>query len=94
LIAMWNYAGSAQAFAFHGRLAPTERRRPLRVLERMAQHPPSGEPSEIVDEAGRALLTWRDEGFESLFWVDHAARELRIVEVEWSRRAWHRPPTD
>ena len=83
---MWNYAGSAQAFAFHGRLGPNERRRLLRVLDRMAQHPPPGEPSGLVDEAGRALLTWRDDGFEVLFWVDHAVRELRIVEVEWSRQ--------
>ena len=83
---MWAYAGSAQAFAFHGRLGPTERRRLLRVLDRLAQHPPAGEPSGVVDDAGRALLTWRDEGFEILFWVDHAARELRIVEVEWSRQ--------
>ena len=83
---MWAYAGSAQAFAFHGRLGPNERRSLLRVLDRMAQHPPAGEPSGLGDEVGRALLTWRDEGFEILFWVDHAARELRIVEVEWSRQ--------
>ena len=82
---MWSYAGSAQAFAFHGRLGPRERKRLLRVLDRMAQHPPIGEPSGLQDEAGRALRMWRDQGFEILFWQDHAVKELRIVEIEFFR---------
>jgi hypothetical protein len=48
--------------------------------------PASGRAVRVVDDAGRALLTGRDEGFEILFWVDHAARERRMVEVEWSRQ--------
>jgi hypothetical protein len=82
---MWNYAGSAQAFAFYGRLRPNDRRRLLRALDRMAQQPPLGDPSGVTDEAGRALLLWSDDGFEILFWQDHAAREPRIVEIEWRR---------
>jgi hypothetical protein len=82
---MWSYAGSAQAFAFHGRLGPNDRQRLLRVLDRMAQNPPTGEPSGLHDETGRVLLTWRDEGFEILFWQDHGTRELRIVEIEIAR---------
>ncbi len=65
---MWTYAGSAQAFAFYGRLRPRERQRLLQVR----------------DEAGRDLFAWRADGFEILFWPDHAVRELRIVEVEWA----------
>ena len=80
---MGSYAGSAQAFAFYGRLGPAERKRLLHVLDRMAQFPPNGEPSGLGDGSGRALFTWREEGFEILFWQDHAARELRIVEIEW-----------
>jgi hypothetical protein len=30
------------------------------------------------------LLVWRDEGIEILFWLDQAARELRVVEIDWS----------
>jgi len=82
---MWSYAGSAQAFAFHGRLGLGDRQRLLRVLDRMAQHLPAGEPSGLHDETGRALLMWRDEGFEILFWRDHGIRELRIVEIERTR---------
>jgi hypothetical protein len=51
----------------------------------MAQSPPVGTPSGLNDETGRVLFTWREEGFEILFWHDHAARELRIVEIEWRR---------
>ena len=81
---MWNYAGSAQAFAFFGRLGPVDRRRLLRVLDQMAAHPPAGERSGLKDEAGRELLVWRDEGIEILFWLDQAAKELRVVEIDWS----------
>ena len=82
---MHSYTGSAQAFAFHGRLGPRERRRLLMALDRMTAQPPTGEPSDIRDEAGRELRIWRDDGFEFLFWIDHGARELRIVEIDFVR---------
>jgi hypothetical protein len=82
---MWSYAGSAQAFAFHGRLAPRERKRLLAVLNRMAEHPPLNVRAELRDEAGRELGVWRDDGFEILFWADHFARELRIVEIDFAK---------
>ncbi|MEY2880739.1 MAG: hypothetical protein RLZZ15_3119 [Verrucomicrobiota bacterium] len=52
----------------------------------MAAHPPAGEPAGLSDDAGRALRLWRDDGFEFLFWPDHAVKELRIVEIEFVRR--------
>jgi hypothetical protein len=79
---MWTYAGSAQAFAFYGRLGVRERQQLLRVLDEMTRRPPEGLRSELRDDTGRDLLIWRAEGFELLFWADHAARELRIVEIE------------
>jgi hypothetical protein len=56
------------------------------MLDRMASHPPSDAPAAFADQAGRLLQSYRDGEFEVLFWVDHAARELRIVEVELIRR--------
>ncbi len=81
---MWSYTGSAQAFAFHGRLGPPDRKKLLRAMDRMAQHPSRGEPAGIKDEAGRELRRWRDDGFEFLFWPDHAVKELRILEIEFA----------
>ena len=52
------------------------------VLDEMARHRPEGLKAELRDDAGRDLLAWRAEGFEILFWPDHAARELRVVEIE------------
>lgn len=83
---MWTYAGSAQAFAFHGRLGPRDRKKLLHTLDRMADHTPAGESSGVKDEAGRELRVWRADGFEVLFWPDHAVKELRIVEIEFVRR--------
>jgi len=74
---MWNYAGSAQAFAFLGRLGPRDRQRLLDALHRMALHPPLDLTPEVRDETGRELFAWRAEEFEILFWPDHAVRELR-----------------
>jgi hypothetical protein len=82
---MWTYAAGAQAFAFQIRLSTNERKKLLRALDRMAQHPPPGEPAGFKDDAGRDMRVWRDDGFEFLFWPDHAARELRIVEIEFVR---------
>lgn len=78
---MWSYTGSAQAFAFHGRLRPQERKKLLRALDRMAEPPPMGQPAGLHDDAGRELRIWRDDGFEFLFCSDHLVRELRIVEI-------------
>lgn len=82
---MWSYAGSAQAFAFHGRLGPRDRKKLLRALDRMAEYPPAGQLAGLKDDAGRDLRTWRDDGFEFLFWPDHAVKELRIVEIDFVR---------
>lgn len=51
----------------------------------MAAQPPAGQLAGIKDEAGRELSLWRDDGFEFLFWPDHAVKELRIVEIEFCR---------
>ena len=83
---MWSYTGSAQAFAFHGRLPTQGRKRLLRALNRMAENPPAGQPAGLKDEAGRDLRTWRAEEFEFLFWLNHAMRELCMVEIEFVRR--------
>lgn len=51
----------------------------------MAEHPPLDAPTAFVDLTGRTQRLWRDGEFEILFWADHAIRELRIAEVDFTR---------
>lgn len=57
-------------------------RKALSLARDLAAHPLVRSDYTLVDENGRTIEHLLIEEFVFGYWIDHAARELRIVDVE------------
>jgi len=77
----WNYLlnGGAVEFLFDRR--PIDRRRAVIAIKRILNNPAIKIDAFFYDEAGRKISVVYLSGFRIAFWVDHFAKELRVVDV-------------
>lgn len=73
---------SADAAEFLTRLPRRRQAKLLRLAQRLADHPFVRPDYSISDESGRDIDHLLVEDFVFAYWLDHAVRELRIVEIE------------
>lgn len=73
---------SADAAEFLPRLSRRRQLKLIRLAQRLAEQPFVRPDYSIADEGGRELDHLLVEDFVFSYWLDHAARELRIVEIE------------
>ncbi len=76
---VWKCVVDDRAVAFLLGLPPPESTRLMDALDHLARNPtrPAGEFGK--DSAGRTLQAFTVDQFEVVFWVDHFAREVRVV---------------
>jgi hypothetical protein len=62
----------------------SQRRQPklLGLVQRLAEHPHVRPDYSIPDESGRSIDHLLVEDFVLSYWLDHAVKELRIVEID------------
>ena len=54
----------------------------MRLARQLAEHPFIRSDYALADESGRMIEHLLLEDFVFSYWIDHAVRELRIVEIE------------
>ena len=64
-----------------GQLSKRKERRALQLARAFADHPFVRSDYSLPDESGRTIEYLLIEEFVFGYWLDHAARELRIVEI-------------
>ncbi len=64
-----------------GQLSKRKERKALQLVREFAAHPFIRSDYSLVDENGRTIEYLLIEEFVFGYWLDHALRELRIVEI-------------
>ena len=72
---------SLEAVAFVVALPKRKQRRVLDLADQIARHPFKIGDYAMVDSTGRTVENLLLEGYLFSYWVDHAAREVRISEI-------------
>lgn len=73
---------AAEAAEFLAQLPKPRQRRALRLAQTLAANPFVRSDYAIADESGREQQHLLIEDFVFTYWLDHAARELRITDIE------------
>jgi hypothetical protein len=77
----WDYVSNRAAFEFVFAQRPAERLRLKMIFESLVRNPAVPVAAYTQDDIGRKLSIIYREGFRITFWVDHFAREVRLVDV-------------
>ena len=75
-------AFSEDAAEFLFALPPRRRKKAISLVRQLAAHPQVRSDYVLHDETGRALEHLLAEDFVFTYWLDHGAREIRIVDIE------------
>ncbi|WP_404423640.1 hypothetical protein [Nibricoccus sp. IMCC34717] len=78
-----NYSShlSSEAVAVFSTLTKREQRKVLDYAERLARHPFGVSDYQSTDSQGRALDNLLIDRYVFVYWLDHASREVRIIEI-------------
>ncbi len=79
----WDYSANAAAVDFMVGCKPADRRRIITVLDRLVDNPAIKADAFFREESGRKISIVRLSGFRIAFWVDHFAKEVRVVDVDF-----------
>ena len=78
----WRFHGSDRAIAFFSTLTRKQRERLLATLRTLADYPViQTDDVPLRDVSGRRHWQRFCEGFIIEFWLDHAVKEVRVVDV-------------
>ena len=80
----WQYVASASGIEFLYRCKAGERRRLIAALRSLADNPSIKPDASSTDLTGRPISLVRFHGFEIAYWVDHFAKEVRVIEVSFT----------
>lgn len=72
---------SAKAWEFLNVLPKARQRRLTKLIYQLAAYPFQLGDYQMKDSTGRALENLRLEGFVITYWVDHWAKELRVLDI-------------
>ena len=78
----WEFHASERVARFLAGLTVREEAQLLRIFDRMARHPqlqPDDQPR--IDAKGRRAWLRLTDGFAIIFWIDHAQKEVRVIDV-------------
>jgi hypothetical protein len=73
---------AVEAAEFLAQLPKSRQRRALRLAQTLADNPFVRSDYAVTDESGREQEHLLIEDFVYTYWLDHAARELRITDIE------------
>lgn len=77
----WDCVAARPAIDFVLARRLSDRRKLRASFERLAANPATQAEAFLHDETGRKISIVYRHGFRIAFWVDHFAREVRIVDV-------------
>jgi len=72
---------STEAVAFVLSLSPAKQRKVLDIADRIASAPHGISDHSTSDAQGRPIENLLVDEFHFSYWIDHATREVRIVEI-------------
>ena len=72
---------ASDAVAFVVASSKSEQRKILDLADRLAEHPFNVGDYQSTDASGRMIETLLADRYLFTFWVDHAAKEVRITEI-------------
>jgi mRNA-degrading endonuclease RelE of RelBE toxin-antitoxin system len=74
------FAEGAAEFLLH--LPRRRQRRVVALAQQLATHPHVRSDYSLPDDAGRTIEHLTIEDYVFAYWLDHAAREVRIVDID------------